>query len=250
MALRIASRLSRWVLSPCSYITSAANPKVQRLVGLPDWRGLVCNKARSCSRLLSSGTGLTVLGRRDCCSRQSRPRVYKTSPIGLCFVNTALCYLRVSPGLQEVDESYLRETFAADRISLGPYVYLEVQDTGCGMTEAVQSKIFDPFFTTKSTGRGLGLAAVLGIVCGHRGPSRSTALRGEGPPSRCCYRPLPGQKAEAKAESSAPDLTGTGTVLVLDDEDLIRRFAKDVLEGFGYQVLEAANGREAVELFR
>jgi len=158
--------------------------------------------------------------------------------------------VRVTTGLQEVKESVLQNTIAADWISPGAYVSLEVQDTGCGMTEEIKSKIFDPFFTTKPSGHGLGLAAVLGIVRGHRGTIQVVSVPGQGTTFKVLLPAAAGQTVKPRAESPFPDVTGTGTVLVVDDEELVRHFAKDVLESWGYEVLEAANGQEAVELFR
>jgi two-component system cell cycle sensor histidine kinase/response regulator CckA len=158
--------------------------------------------------------------------------------------------VRVRTGLQQVGEATLRETFVAEGISPGPYVYLEVQDSGCGVSEEIRSKIFDPFFTTKLTGRGLGLSAVLGIVRSHRGAIQVDSAPGQGTTFKVLLPAAVGRKVELKGESSPPDVTGTGTLLVADDEELVRRLARDVLEGCGYQVVLAANGREAVELFR
>ena len=156
----------------------------------------------------------------------------------------------VTTAVQEVDEHYLATALGeTDELTPGTYVCLEVHDTGCGMDEATMNRIFDPFFTTKFTGRGLGLAAVQGIVRGHKGAMKVYSTPGQGTTFKILY-PASGEAAARGKTLIAQTATQGELILVIDDEDIIRRTAKSMLERYGYTVVLAENGKEGVELFQ
>lgn len=154
-------------------------------------------------------------------------------------------------GSQLVDDAYLRTLgIEAPEITPGRYVTLEIHDSGSGMDEAVLSRIFDPFFTTKFTGRGLGLAAVLGIVRGHKGALKVYSSPGKGSTFKLLFPALAAAPILTDFEAAHRELAGSGTVLIVDDEEAIRSTARNTLQRYGYRTIEAKDGREAVELFR
>jgi two-component system, cell cycle sensor histidine kinase and response regulator CckA len=129
-------------------------------------------------------------------------------------------------------------------LAAGRYVCIEVRDTGPGIEEDKKPKIFDPFFTTKFTGRGLGLAAVAGILRSEKGGITLETARGRGSTFRVF---LPASRHTAPGEE--PRGEGRGTILVVDDEASVRRFLDAALRRQGYRVLSAADGREALAVY-
>ncbi len=140
--------------------------------------------------------------------------------------------------------------FFPERPGPGMYVVLEVRDDGPGMSEDVRAKIFDPFFSTKFTGRGLGLSAVLGIVRSRGGAVTVESAPGQGSTFRV-YLPAVERAGERVARNEeVRQSEQRSVVLVVDDEATVRRVAQQALERRGYSVLVAANGLEAVDLFK
>lgn len=158
--------------------------------------------------------------------------------------------ITISTGTVMVDREYLANTWYEEGLPEGTYVYVEVSDTGCGMSEETRARVFDPFFTTKSTGRGLGMAAVLGIVRGHKGAIKCYSEVGKGTTFKVLFPAVNLPAASLAPRPTIVERKGTGTVLVVDDEESVRGFTSRALERQGYKVLIARDGLEAVALFR
>ncbi len=131
----------------------------------------------------------------------------------------------------------------------GTYARLAVTDPGVGMDSATMARIFDPFFSTKRTGRGLGLAAVLGIVRAHCGAIRVSSAPGEGSTFEVFLPASPPGPPPSPPAAGDAGWRGSGTLLLVDDEEPVRRTGATLLEALGFRVVEAADGIEAVSAF-
>ncbi|MGL1903769.1 MAG: PAS domain S-box protein [Fibrobacterales bacterium] len=152
----------------------------------------------------------------------------------------------------ETRDIYLNETYCTSstfHIEPGDYIEIDVRDTGCGIAFPNTHKIFEPFFTTKKQGEGtgLGLASVYGTIQDHHGTISVTSEIGVGSVFQVCF-PC-SVDAVKEVENKKSQFRGTGQVLLVDDEELIRITAKDSLEDMGYTVFLAENGLEALDLF-
>ncbi len=168
---------------------------------------------------------------------------------GKITVRTAV----LTPGEGHLDKIFPSTGKATER-----QVFVEVADTGCGMDEATQEQIFDPFFTTKSSGRGLGMAAVQGILRSHGGALELHSELGKGTTFRILFPasalPLPeAATADRRETDPSPVVSRVGraaTILVVDDDITIRAVTQIALEGAGYLVLSAEDGREALDHYQ
>jgi two-component system, cell cycle sensor histidine kinase and response regulator CckA len=132
------------------------------------------------------------------------------------------------------------------------YVALQVADTGCGICASDIDKVMDPFFSTKFTGRGMGLAMVLGIARAHNAAVSVQSTTGVGSLFQVLF-PLSDQKpvtGRKENDAEAASFEGSGRILLVDDEEMVRKMAKTMLERIGFDVLTARDGVEAVKIFR
>lgn len=157
----------------------------------------------------------------------------------------------LTTGAMECDRAYLSESYLDESLPEGLYIYIEVADTGCGMDAETKARIFDPFFTTKFTGRGLGLAAVLGIVRGHHGAIKIYSERNCGSTFKILL-PASEKAPEPHVETSegSSEWRGAGTILLADDEETVRTIGGRMIKRLGFEVVLAEDGREALELFK
>ena len=159
--------------------------------------------------------------------------------------------ITVRTSCRECDRAYLSDIWTGEGLPEGDYLVLEVADTGCGIDPEILPRIFDPFFTTKFTGRGLGMAAVLGIVRGHKGAIKIESAKGVGTTFRLLFPALSvtADRQPGAAPAEASDWQGRGTVLLVDDEETIRVVGQDMLQELGFQVLTARDGLDGIEVF-
>jgi len=158
----------------------------------------------------------------------------------------------VRTGIAIVTDRTLREACLSTELSAGSYAHLDVEDDGSGISDEVRGRLFDPFFTTKFSGRGLGLAAVLGIVKSHHG----TIVLQSRPAQGSLFRVLLPLAERAETRHTPPrtglveGFRGSGCALVVDDEDAVRMVTGELLRSLGYRVLEADGGATACQLLR
>ena len=157
--------------------------------------------------------------------------------------------IAISTGSMFCDKSYLKSLALVEELDEGMYVYFEVADTGCGMDNKTLSHLFDPFFSTKFTGRGLGMAAVLGIVRGHSGAIKVYSEVDKGTTFKVLLPASTRSEVLYDTKQTETSWHGSGKILLVDDEENVRAVGRDMLQELGFEVLTASDGRQALEVF-
>ena len=259
---------------------SAARPRIQRVVTSAERAAELVHQM-----LAYSGQGQFVIERLDLsrithgvsdlisASISKKAKVTVTATHGNVYVEAdpaqlhqvlinlmtnasdALCdrtgLITVTTGRTHVSSKELNTSYGAEGLPTGEYAFLEVADDGCGMDLETQARIFDPFFTTKFVGRGLGLAAVLGIARGHDGAIHVDSAKGRGTTVRVLLPLAPAPSRPDKLVRSKPeDGLPESPVLVADDDSAVRDLISAVFERSGGSVLLAQDGAEAIDVYR
>ncbi len=156
----------------------------------------------------------------------------------------------IATGQVDADVDYLRSSYVEEEVlTPGLYVWLEVSDTGCGMNSTVRERLFEPFFTTKFTGRGLGMSAILGIIRGHNGTIKVYSEVEKGTTIKVLFPAVDGLSPislTAMSDSAEQKIRASGTILVVDDEEMLRNVAAAMLKSGGYEVILAEDGVDAI----
>jgi len=155
--------------------------------------------------------------------------------------------ISLATGMMQVDRHYLNGSFAYEVLPEGGYVFIEVSDTGCGMNAETMAHIFDPFFTTRQYGRGMGLPVALGVMRGHQGAIHVESGAGMG--SRFRILLPPAEEKRVTPVSPVEDWHGSGLVLVVDGDDLVRKLSCRMLEKMGFETISASDGKQALAYF-
>ena len=163
----------------------------------------------------------------------------------------------IRTGVMDCDPEYLSHSRLREKPEPGRFVFLEVVDNGCGMNDETLQRIFDPFFTTKFWGRGLGMPEVMGIVKGHHGAIMVDSQVGEGTIIRVLFPAVVLDQSSFKIgevvtviDSKSGSADGRKTILVVDDEELVRGLVLRRLGVLGYDTIQASDGDEGVRIFQ
>ncbi|MEM7587042.1 MAG: response regulator [Acidobacteriota bacterium] len=158
--------------------------------------------------------------------------------------------VRIETGCVEVDSEYLSGAYPTEELATADCVFIRVSDSGPGIEHDARGRIFDPFFTTKASGRGLGLATVLSTVRTHSGTIRVESEPGLGATFELLLPRMTQPAAEVDSKAALDLWRGSGKVLVVDDEELMREVSCNILEDRGFEVLTAVDGQHGLELYR